>query len=245
MVPMSSGYVENVLLYAALPTLLTILGSGLIFLRMSIEERFIDSVMGFASGLMIYVAFLELLLPSLKQGGSLIAFSAFLSGFLMIKMLDILIPHTKIVRDDTIAGRSRKTILVASAIALHNIPEGLAVGSVAMLSSEEGLSVALAIGIQDFPEGYVVALSALIALGKVWMGFVIGVFSAISEYLAAIIALVGLINPDVFLPFLMMLSASAMIYVVVHEVAPEIFGHEHDEYATIGFIVGVLFGLLI
>jgi len=244
-VPMSLGHVENVLLYALIPTLLTILGSGLIFLRVSIEERFIDSMMGFASGLMIYVAFVELLLPSLSDSSLLTALSAFLSGFLMIKVLDILIPHVRIIRDDATARIRRKTILVASAIALHNIPEGLAVGSAAMFSSEVGLNVALAIGIQDFPEGYVVALSAFIALRSVWMGFIIGVFSAISEYLAATTALVGLINPDISLPFLMMLSASAMIYVVVHEVAPEIFGHEHDEYATVGFIIGILFGLFI
>ncbi|MEM4519459.1 MAG: ZIP family metal transporter [Sulfolobales archaeon] len=235
---------ELVLLYALIPTLATIAGSALIFLRISVKEAFMDSFMGLASGLMIYVAFVELLIPSLNLGSLHFSFLGFLSGFLLIRVLDVLIPHTKLLKGDNSDLRGRKSLLVALAIVLHNIPEGLAVGSATIYGADEGFKVSLSIATQDFPEGLAVALPVFKASGSTLTGFIIGVVSAFSEYLSALAALIGFMGVGDLLPLLMSFSASAMIYVVVHEIAPEIFGHEHDEYSTIGFVSGTILGLI-
>lgn len=230
-------------LYALIPTLSTIAGSATIFTRVSVREEFMDSLMGFASGLMIYVSFVELLVPSLELAGIHLVIPGFIAGLAMIRILDLLIPHTGLVRESD-AGLRRKQALIALAVALHNIPEGLAVGSATLHDADEGLKVALAIAAQDFPEGFAVALPAFRASGSLLIGFTVGMMSALSELLSAFASLIGLIRADVMLPILMSLSSSAMTYVVVHEVAPGLFGHEHDEPATAGFVAGILSGLL-
>lgn len=241
---MSVGGIEGILTYALIPTLATIAGSALIFMRVGVKEVVMDSLMGFASGLMIYVSFVELLVPALESVSLHISVLGFLGGFALIKVLDVLIPHIKLIKESNSVLEGRKTLLIALAIMLHNIPEGLAVGTATLYGTEQGLRVAISIAAQDFPEGLAVALPVFRASRSVLMGFAVGVISAFSEYLSALMALVGLIDVGVMLPLLMSLSASAMIYVVVHEIAPEIFGHEHDEYATAGFIVGILLGLI-
>lgn len=232
--------VLRVLACASVPTMATILGSALVFLRVSLDERFVDACLGFGSGLMVYVAFAELLIPSLELGGSGLTMVGFLSGLALIKALDLLIPHARVVR-----GAARRNLtLVALAVAIHNVPEGLAVGSTSLYSFETGVATALAIAAQDVPEGLVVALVVAETGGPV-LGFLVGALTALSEFTSAAASLVGLIDVATSMPILLALSAGAMIYVVVHEVAPEIFGHEHDEHATLGFVVGLMVGLII
>ncbi|MEM0352650.1 MAG: ZIP family metal transporter [Sulfolobales archaeon] len=238
---MIESLVLRVVAYGLIPTIATILGSALIFLHVSLDERFVDVALGFGSGLMVYVAFVELLIPSIELGGLGLSLVGFTIGFILIKSLDTFVPHARVVRND---GR-RNLTLVALAIAIHNIPEGLAVGSTSLHSPEAGLATAIAIAIQDVPEGLIVSLSVATSSGKILSGFLAGVLSAVSELVSAIASLVGLIDTAITLPVLLALSASAMVYVVVHEVAPEIFGHEHDEYATLGFIAGLIIGMIL
>ncbi len=232
--------VVRVITYALIPTVATVLGSALVFLRSGLDERFADAALGFGSGLMVYVAFAELLVPSLELGGLGLSLLGFIAGFALIKALDVLVPHTRIIRGEL----SERMALVALAIAIHNVPEGLAVGSASLYSPEDGLAAAIAIAVQDVPEGLVVSLAAMAASGSRLVGFSVGVLSAASELASAMAALVGLVETAVTLPLLLALSASAMVYVVIHEVAPEIFGHEHDEYSTAGLLAGLVLGIL-
>ncbi|MEM2006880.1 MAG: ZIP family metal transporter [Sulfolobales archaeon] len=238
---MIEDLVLRVVVYGLIPTIATVFGSVLVFLRVSLDERFIDVALGFGSGLMVYVAFVELLIPSIEIGGLRLSLLGFTLGFILIKSIDVFIPHTWVVRKK----ENRNLVLVALAIAIHNIPEGLAVGATSIHSPEAGLATAIAIAVQDVPEGLIVSLSVVASSRKASLGFLAGVLSAVSEFFSAIASLIGLVDTAVTLPVLLALSASAMLYVVVHEVAPEIFGHEHDEYATLGFVAGLLTGMVI
>lgn len=213
----------------------------MVFFRSSLDERFVDSSLGFGAGLMVYVSFLELLAPSIDARAVIQVLLGFLFGLVLMKSLDVIIPHTRLVH----GGLGGKYLLIAAAIALHNIPEGIAVGSASIYRSEVGLATSIAIALQDLPEGLIVAVAVVAATGKRLLGFAVGILSAVMEYVSAFTALIGMIEPGLLLPLLMSLSASAMVYVVIHEVAPEIFGHEHDEFATAGFVAGLLIGLLL
>ena len=242
-----SGNVYYIMLYALIPAVATVMGSALIFLHTKVGEKMIDSGMGFAAGLMIYISFVDLLIPSFDFGGMALPFIGFVIGFAMIKFLDVLVPHIGIIHSNLQHSSGRKlskTILIALAIAIHNIPEGIAVGSSTIYNLDSGFRVALSIAIQDIPEGLAVVLPIYMTTNSYLKSFAIGVVSAIIEYISSFIALIGLIDTDLTLPLLLALSASAMIYVVVHEISPEIFGHEHDEYATGGFFLGLVSGIL-
>uniref|UniRef100_A0A7C5XLX9 ZIP family metal transporter n=1 Tax=Ignisphaera aggregans TaxID=334771 RepID=A0A7C5XLX9_9CREN len=240
------GNVFYVMLYALIPAIATIMGSALIFLHTKVGEKMIDSGMGFAAGLMIYISFVDLLIPSFDFGSMALPFIGFIIGFAMIKLLDVLVPHIGIIHSKLHSSGKKlgKTILIALAIAIHNIPEGIAVGSSTIYNLDSGFRVALSIAIQDIPEGLAVAIPIYMTTNSYLKSFAIGVLSAVIEYISAFIALIGLIDTYLTLPLLLALSASAMIYVVVHEISPEIFGHEHDEYSTGGFFLGLLTGIL-
>lgn len=244
-VAMNIEAVMYIALYSVVPALATVLGSALIFFHLRVGEKLVDSSMGFAAGLMIYVSFIDLLIPSLSLSTSL-TLLGFVMGFAMIKLLDILVPHIGIIRSGLQSGNRRlsKTILIALAIAIHNIPEGIAIGSSTIYSVESGFRVALSIAVQDVPEGLAVALPIYITTNSALKSFFVGVVSAVIEYFSAFVALIGVIDVGLTLPLLLALSASAMIYVVVHEISPEIFGHEHDEYSTLGLFLGLLIGIL-
>lgn len=231
--------VARLLTLSLIPMLATSLGALFVLFKRGLEERFIDIALGFGAGMMLYVSFAELLLPSMELGGPAIALAGFVSGAAAIKALDALLPHARIVRE----GGQRSFLLLSLAVIIHNIPEGLAVGAASLYGASEGFAVSTSVAIQDIPEGYIVALSVALIYGSALRGVLAGLVSALSEYSAALLALLGLIDLDLALPLMLSFSAAAMIYVVVHEISPEIFGHEHDDYATAGLLLGLLAGM--
>lgn len=228
---------------ALIPLTATVFGSLLIFVNYRFGEVGLDFGLGFAAGVMIYITFVNLLIPSIDYGGVLISLTGFLAGVALVKVLDVLIPHTRLIKasdgskDRTAVSR---VVLIALAIAIHNIPEGLAVGSSSIYSLSDGLAVSLAIAIQDVPEGLAVAVSVANYSNSAFKGFLAGAFSGFTEYLAAFISLAAVLDYEVLTQFIMAASAGAMVYIVVHEIVPEVFGHEHDEPATLGFFLGLL-----
>ncbi|MCS7122051.1 MAG: ZIP family metal transporter [Archaeoglobaceae archaeon] len=232
-------------LYTLIPVSTTILGSAFVLFKSRVEEKLIDTNMGFAIGLMIYISFIDLLMPSIEISNTL-SFIGFAAGFAFIKLLDIFTPHIHTIGSNAdFKTKNGKTILIALAIAIHNIPEGFALGSSIVYDLESGFRVSLSIAVQDFPEGFAVALSVYTITGSRLKGFAIGTASAFVEYVSAFVALISFIDIYTFLPLLLAISASAMIYVAVHEIAPKIFGHEHDEYSTLGLFLGLSAGLLL
>ena len=238
-----------------LPFAGTALGAGLVFfLRGAMNRTLQRSLTGFASGVMVAASVWSLIIPAMDQSahmGKLAFIPAFVGiwgGFLFLLALDHVIPHLHL-NSDCPEGRScglGKNTMMVFAVALHNLPEGMAVGVVVAgwLAGSESISaagvIALALGIalQNLPEGAIISMplkSNGMSRGR---AFGYGVASGVVEPLGAIltILLADVLVP--VLPYLLAFSAGAMLYVVVEELIPEMSEGEHSNIGTIFFAVG-------
>ena len=204
----------------------------------------LDFSMGFAAGVMLVTCFTSLIIPAFESGFYVDIGVGIISGVLVVILLDIFTPHEHIVAGyegpEHLKKKLRKTVLLALAVAIHNIPEGLAVGVSTVYSSRLGFTTAIAIGIQDIPEGIAVALPLAIVLKSRLKGFITGALSGLVETVMAILGALVFIAVHRALGFGMGFSAGAMLYIVVEEILPEIM-HESSIYrriATIGFLTG-------
>ena len=238
-----------------LPFLGTVLGAaGVFFLRGSMNRRLQRSLTGFAAGVMVAASVWSLLIPAMDQSvhmGKLSFLPAFLglwAGVLFLLALDKLIPHLHLNSQEP-EGRSSnlgKSTMMVLAVALHNLPEGMAVGVVVAgwLSGNESISAAgalalsLGIALQNLPEGAIISMplkSNGMSKGK---AFGYGAMSGIVEPIGAIatILLADLLVP--VLPYLLAFSAGSMLYVVGEELIPEMSEGEHSNIGTVFFAVG-------
>ncbi|WP_165210510.1 ZIP family metal transporter [Streptococcus tangpeifui] len=256
---------QNVVLLALLAGLFTwgctIVGAAIVFFFKAISRRLLDTMMGFAAGVMIAASFWSLLEPSISYskadygGWSWVpAAVGFLVGGLALRLIDALVPHLHLDKADVSQAEGlqppkklSKTALLFLAITIHNFPEGLAVGvtfgalagghpSQAALLGAIGL--AIGIGLQNVPEG--AALSIPIrADGKSRLrAFYLGSMSAIVEPIGAVLGagLVMLMMP--ILPYALSFAAGAMIFVVVEELIPESQTNGNTDIATLGLMLG-------
>ncbi len=230
------------------PALLTGAGALPVLLGRRIGDRGIDAGLGFSAGVMLVASFTSLLLPAMETGVYAAVYPGFVAGVLLVYVLNSLLPHLHIFKgyEGPRGGeeRYRRLMLVALAVIIHNVPEGMAIGVSAIYSVVDGLVVALAIGIQDMPEGFAVAFPIYSATGDRGRALAMGFFSGVAELAAAYIPLAVIAVSEnmvwYMLPFMMSLAAGAMVYVVVHELVPEIYGRGHDEASTLGFFIGFI-----
>ncbi len=243
----------QILLIALIPASMTSLGTLPVLLGGRIGERFLDTGLGFSAGIMLVASFTSLLIPAMETGRHVEVYLGLVTGIASIYLLDKSIPHLHVVKGyegpPSMKRIIKKTLLISLAIIIHNIPEGMSVGVSTIYSLTDGLIIAVAIGIQDIPEGLAVSLPVYHATRSPGKAISIGVLSGLSELAAAYIPLgIIMVAPaliDGLLPFLMCFSAGAMIYVVAHEIIPEIYGHGHDEASSIGFFAGFLIMLFL
>lgn len=254
-------------LYAGLFTwILTALGAGLVFFFKSSNRKILDAALGFTGGVMIAASFWSLIAPAINAvevqnelgQSSLPSFLppaiGFFLGALFMYALDKSIPHLhvfgKISEAEGPKSDLKKTSLLVLAIAIHNIPEGLAVGVAfgALIIPEfanvytlgAAIALGIGIGIQNFPEGFAVSMPlkrAGFSRRKSWMW---GQLSGIVEPIFAVIgaALVILVWP--VLPYALSFAAGAMIFIVVEEVIPESQRGGNIDLATMGLIGGFI-----
>ena len=238
-----------------IPFLGTTIGSAFVFFLKGKMNRTLQRILtGFAAGVMVAASVWSLIIPAIDQSahlGKLSFLPAFVGvwlGFLFLLALDHLIPHLHLNSDcpeGTPCGLGKSTMMVL-AVALHNFPEGMAVGVVVAgwLTGQETLSFAsllalsLGIAIQNIPEGAIISMPLKSNGMSRRRSFVYGVASGIVEPLGAVltIALASLVVP--VLPYLLAFSAGAMLYVVVEELIPEMSEGEHSNIGTIFFAVG-------
>ncbi len=259
-------------LYAGLFTwILTACGAGLVFFFKSSNRKLLDASLGFTGGVMIAASFWSLLSPAIEYvelqnelglsstPGWLPPAIGFFAGALFLYFIDKLIPHLHLfAKEDEAEGPKtdlKKTVLLVLAIAIHNIPEGLAVGVAfgavaspdllglngsSVFTIGSAVALGMGIGIQNFPEGFAVSMP-LRRMGvsklKSWQW---GQLSAIVEPIFAVIGAAIVMTVLPILPYALAFAAGAMIFIVVEEVIPESQRGGNTDLATMGLIAGFI-----
>lgn len=238
-----------------IPPIGTMLGSAFVFfMKDKISAKVQNSLLGFASGVMVAASVWSLLIPSMEMTGAdnfmsvVPAAVGFLLGILFLLLLDEFTPHLHIGTDTPEGPRSKlsRTAMLALAVTLHNLPEGMAVGVVfagaeqgaASISVAGAVAMSIGIAIQNIPEGAIISMPMRAEGNSRWRSFLIGSLSGIVEPIGGllVILLASLITPA--LPYLLAFAAGAMIYVVVEELIPEASAGTHTNFSTIGFAIG-------
>jgi ZIP family zinc transporter len=241
----------------------TALGAALVFTTGKFNQKLLDWMLGFAGGVMIAASFWSLLAPSIEMAEAqdmiawLPAVIGFLLGGVFLRGIDAVLPHLHLGKPieeaEGLQTRWRRSTLLVTAITLHNIPEGLAVGvafgaaSLGLESASLAGAIALAIGIglQNFPEGLAVAMPLRREGMSRTKAFLYGQASGMVEPIAGLLGagLVVLMQP--FLPYALAFAAGAMIYVVVEEVIPESQAEGNTDLATLGLMLGFALMMLL
>ena len=237
-----------------LPFLGTTLGAGCVFFMKKGMHPTVQRILtGFAAGVMVAASVWSLIIPALEQSESLEKWSfipavvGFWLGILMLLALDRLIPHMHMNRQcEGPHCKLQKSTMLVFAVALHNLPAGMAVGVVfagwlagnAEMSLAGAMILALGIAIQNFPEGAIISMPLASEGVSKKRAFVYGVLSGIVEPLGALITILAADFFTPILPYCLSLAAGAMFYVVVEELIPEMSEGEHSNIGTIAFSVG-------
>lgn len=250
----------NPIVLALLATLftwgVTALGAAMVFFFKTINKKILNSMLGFAAGVMIAASFWSLLKPAIEmaeENGSVAwvpALVGFLAGGAFLLLIDKILPHLhyglSIDKAEGVKTSWQRSILLILAITLHNIPEGLAVGvafGALGHNSEIGtlagaIALAIGIGLQNFPEGAAVSIPLRREGFSRSKSFMYGQLSGIVEPIAGVIGagMVLLITP--VLPYALAFAAGAMIFVVVEELIPESQTGNETDLSSIGAMVG-------
>jgi len=234
----------------------TALGAAAVFFKKEFNRHLLNAMLGFAAGVMIAASYWSLLAPAIAMSAQgplpkwLPAVSGFLLGGAFLWLMDKLLPHLhsglRLDQAEGIKTHWRKTVLLVTAITLHNIPEGLAVGvafgavaaNLPSATLAGAVALALGIGLQNFPEGMAVSIPLRREGLSANRSFFYGQLSAVVEPLAAVIGAAAVLRMRAILPYALAFAAGAMIYVVVEEVIPEAQREENSDVATLGAMVG-------
>lgn len=236
--------------------LVTACGAAVVFTSRTLNKKLLDWMLGLAAGVMIAASFWSLLAPAieLSEGGPLPSWfppaMGFVLGALCMRLLDRVIPHLhlfkKVDEAEGIKTSWHRSILLVSAITLHNIPEGLAIGvafgaaalNIGGATVTAAIALAIGIGIQNFPEGLAISMPLRREGFSRKKSFMYGQFSGIVEPVSAVLGAALVIIAQPVLPYALSFAAGAMIFVVVEELIPESQHGGNGDLATMGAIVG-------
>lgn len=238
---------------------ITALGALIVCFFKEVNRKVLDTILGFSAGVMIAASFWSLISPALDLSNELgyiewlLPSLGFISGGLFVllsdKLLDKVLKNKKYIKNTSSVKRS---ILLISAITIHNIPEGMAVGVAfgGIASGIPGMTLigaimlAIGIGIQNFPEGAAVALPLRREGFSRFKSFMFGQASAIVEPISAVIGVILVLAIRNILPFLLSFAAGAMIVVAARELLPESI-KENKNLSTIGLICGFVIMMIL
>ena len=238
-----------------IPLLGTMCGSAFVFfMKDEMSPRLQKTLLGFASGVMVAASVWSLLIPAMEMEEERGAWSVvpasvgFLLGIGFLLLIDELTPHLHLGTDRPEGPRSRlsRTAMLALAVTIHNLPEGMAVGVVfagatqgmANITLASAVAVSLGIAIQNIPEGAIISMPMRTEGNSRWRSFLIGSLSGVVEPIGGllVVLLASLMTP--ILPYMLAFAAGAMFYVVVEELIPEASEGKHTNLSTIGFAFG-------
>lgn len=256
----------NVYLWALLgtgfPFLMTAAGSALVFLfKKPAGGHLQKAFLGFAAGVMVAASVWSLLIPAIEDGeamglpGWLPAAVGFVAGGLFLFLLDQLLPHLHLdeKKAEGLPTHWKKTTLLISAVTLHNIPEGMAVGLSFALAAQQqdpallsaAMALGIGIGIQNFPEGAAISLPLRQEGFSRRKAFAMGTLSGLVEPVFGMLTVLATFWLGHAMPWLLSFAAGAMIYVVVEELIPEAHLSEHTHIGTMGFMIGFLIMMIL
>ena len=224
----------------------TLFGTCLGFVFKNLSHRFSDIVLSFAAGVMLAAAVLGLVLPSLEYGGSLvITIAGIFCGALCLNGMDRLVPHLHQLagndpeaHPDTKATQS-KVLLFVAAIAIHNLPEGIAAGvGFGTGNTAEALTVAGGIALQNIPEGMVIIGPMLAAGIPAKRTFLCAAATGLVEVIGTLIGYFAVRLSAAVLPFALAFAGGTMLYVISDEMIPETHAHGSQRGATYALLAG-------
>ena len=226
----------------------TLFGVAIGFIFKNLSHKFSDIVLSFAAGVMLSAAVIGLVLPSLEHGGEwgiLITVGGIFAGALCLNLIDRLVPHLhKLAGAEPEAhGSSKlgKVLLFVTAIAIHNLPEGIAAGVGFGAGPEheaQALVIAGGIALQNIPEGMVIVGPMLAAGVKPRRAFLLAAITGLVEIIGTLIGYFAVYVAEVILPFALAFAGGTMLYVVSDEMIPETHAHGHQRGATYALLFG-------
>lgn len=256
--PVTQALIGGLFTYAV-----TAAGAAVVFLTAEVKRRLLDGMLGFAAGVMIAASFWSLLAPAIEIAGHgpipgwLPAGVGFLLGGAVIWSIDKVLPHLHlylpIEEAEGLSTSWRRSVLLVSAITLHNIPEGLAVGvafggvaaGIEGTSLAGAIALAFGIGVQNFPEGIAVAMPLRgegLSRGR---AFWYGQLSGLVEPIFAIIGAAAVVQVTAILPYALSFAAGAMVFVVVEELIPESHHAGNVDLATLCLMLGFVLMMIL
>lgn len=226
----------------------TVIGALMGFLFKNISHKFSDIVLSFAAGVMLCAAVLGLIVPSLEYGSGVWGFAmtvlGIFCGALCLNVLDKLVPHlhrlSGVDQENHSADTKKlnKVLLFVMAIAIHNLPEGIAAGvGFGTGNNEEALVIAAGIALQNIPEGMVIIGPMLAAGMKPGRTFFVALLTGVIEVFGTILGYFAVTLSTAVLPFALAFAGGTMLYVISDEMIPETH-HEDARGATYALLIG-------
>ena len=224
----------------------TVIGAVIGFLFKKISHRFSDIVLSFAAGVMLAAAVLGLVIPSLEYGGKygiIVTVAGIFAGAVCLNLIDKLVPHLhKLAGVDSESHHNAnlgKVLLFVSAIAIHNLPEGIAAGVGFGSGDTSGaLIIAGGIALQNIPEGMVIIGPMLAAGVRPRRTFFLAMLTGLVEVLGTLLGYLAVSVASFILPFALAFAGGTMIYVISDEMIPETHAHGSERGATYALLVG-------
>lgn len=221
----------------------TILGSILGFVFKKMTHKFSDLVLAFAAGVMLAAAVLGLIIPSVEYGNLIITVAGIFAGAVTLNLMDRLVPHMHHLvgadhEDHHGNANLDKVLLFVSAIAIHNLPEGIAAGvSFGSGNTGEALLIAGGIALQNIPEGMVIIAPMLAAGISPRRTFICGLATGLVEVVGCLLGYFAVTIATAVLPFALAFAGGTMLYVISDEMIPETH-HDNESGATYALLVG-------
>ena len=226
----------------------TVFGTLLGFIFKKISHKFSDIVLSFAAGVMLAAAVIGLILPAMDHGGKyglLYTIAGVFAGALCVNLFDRLVPHLHRLsgvdqeRHPSDTEKLNKVLLFVTAIAIHNLPEGIAAGvGFGSGDTAEALTVAGGIALQNIPEGMVIIGPMLAAGMKPGRTFLVAAATGLVEILGTLLGYFAVTLSAAILPFALAFAGGTMLYVISDEMIPETHAHGSERGATYSLLVG-------